>query len=112
MHVNGDPLVIAVRASGYLNIFKRLPLLNSRYRQVHTSGNYLIDFFRQRVQEYKKEMMKEDESSWLESESTNFVHAYFQEKQRKDVAGVDHFFTEDQLVSMLFDLWVAGQVRF
>jgi hypothetical protein len=40
---------------------------------------------------------------------TDFVVAFLQECARRDREGEAHYFTDQQLTVLLFDLWVAGQ---
>lgn len=45
-------------------------------------------------------------------EPTDYTQAFLQERQRRKLNDDNaEYFSEEQLILMLFDLWVAGQVR-
>lgn len=69
-----------------------------------------MHFFRERIDDYKRDMSQLNDD-YDDQEASDFVRAFMQEKKRRDKKGEPHYFADDQLVSMLFDLWIAGQVR-
>ncbi|KAI6175159.1 Cytochrome P450-33C9 [Aphelenchoides fujianensis] len=103
MAISGNPLFIAMRSSGQVNIFKHLPVLAPIYREAHKAGNYLVDFFRQRAREYEEMIQRNPE------EALGFVRAFLQEQRKQREASNTDSFTQKQLVCNLFDLWIAGQ---
>ncbi|KAI6170614.1 Cytochrome P450-33C9 [Aphelenchoides bicaudatus] len=106
MQVSADPFVLIIQSSGYINFFKRLPWMREKYRNVIKASRYLLDFFKTRVSEYKKEMNDTDAIA----EPTDYTQAFLQEQQRRKLNNDNaQYFTDDQLILMLFDLWVAGQ---
>ncbi|KAI6242362.1 Cytochrome P450-33C9 [Aphelenchoides fujianensis] len=107
MAISGNPLFIAMRSSGQVNIFKHLPVLAPIYREAHKAGNYLVDFFRQRAREYEEMIQRNPEE--LDEEPSDYVRAFLQEQRKQREAGNTDSFTQKQLVCNLFDLWIAGQ---
>ncbi|KAI6174478.1 Cytochrome P450-33C9 [Aphelenchoides bicaudatus] len=98
--VGGHPMVMM--AIPYPNFFKHIPGFKSKIDVTISTGNYILKFFRERIAEHKNDF---DESA----ESTDYVHAFLKEWRKRDRNGEDHFFSDEQLVSMCYDLWLAGQ---
>jgi hypothetical protein len=53
MQKAADPLLLMVQSSGYINFFKRLPIMSGKFRNVVKARRYLGEFFKQRIAEYK-----------------------------------------------------------
>lgn len=54
MLTTGHPLVAIIQFSGsYINFFKRLPFFKEKFDESVKSSFYLVDFFKQKVAEYK-----------------------------------------------------------
>ncbi|KAI6180044.1 hypothetical protein M3Y98_00676800 [Aphelenchoides besseyi] len=96
----GHPLVMVAMPNPKL--FLKIPLLSRYVRTAVETGNYLLDFFRVRIREHEQ-TLNENEPP------TDYVHAFLLEWKKREQNGDTHYFSQDQLVSMLYDLWIAGQ---
>ncbi|CAK5087052.1 unnamed protein product [Meloidogyne enterolobii] len=77
-----------------------LPFVNSYFEYLKGVDNQLFDFHKRQIKEHLNS---------INSPPTDFVEAFLLEKQQKDLIGVPHDFTIEQLVGVANDLWFAGQ---
>ncbi|CAD5227257.1 unnamed protein product [Bursaphelenchus xylophilus] len=86
--------------------FKNWPILGNILATAKKTSIHLLDFFKIRIQDHVEELKNVDLS---ELEPTDFVAAFLKERHRLDSIGEEHFFSDQQLLTLVFDLWVAGQ---
>jgi len=82
--------------------FMKLPFFGYYIKVVIKTGHYLLNFFRNRVHERMAEFDENEENH------TELVHAFMREWRLKDERKEKHYFSEDQLVCLCYDLWFAG----
>ncbi|KAI6176258.1 Cytochrome P450-33C9 [Aphelenchoides bicaudatus] len=104
IRVNGHPVQRLIR--DYPHIYKYLPYFKNKLAQAKDSVEYLHKFFQDRVNEHQKDLKDFDLS---DKPPSDFVEAFIQEWERKKQTGEANFFSNKQLIVLLFDLWVAGQ---
>ncbi|KAI6193226.1 Cytochrome P450-33C9 [Aphelenchoides besseyi] len=97
---NGHPLTLMSMKSP--NFYKKLPFFKEQIQISVDTGRYLVSFFRDRVREAQEEFDEDQPPQ-------DYVHAFLSEWKRRDRSGEKHYFSEEQLLSMCYDLWVAGQ---
>ncbi|KAI6217045.1 Cytochrome P450-33C9 [Aphelenchoides fujianensis] len=101
---NGHPSQRLIRE--WPNLYRHLPYFKDRVKDAQKSAQFLFQFFRERIEEHRRELNEKD----LEDAApTDFVMGFLQEMKRREERGETEIFHEDQLVVLLFDLWVAGQ---
>ncbi|KAI6239891.1 Cytochrome P450 33C9 [Aphelenchoides fujianensis] len=102
LHVKmlGHPLTMVAMPNPRL--FLKLPFIGRYVQSAVDTGNYLLKFYRDRIHDHEQTLDENEPPS-------DFVHAFLQEWRKRDRAGEVHFFSHDQLVSMLYDMWLAGQ---
>ncbi|KAI6222259.1 Cytochrome P450-33C9 [Aphelenchoides besseyi] len=91
--VLGHPLVLVAMPNPKL--FLKIPFLGRYVRTAVETGNYLLDFFRVRIQEHEQTLNENEPAS-------DFVHAFMLEWKKREQNGDSHHFS-------LYDLWIAGQ---
>ncbi|KAI6174566.1 Cytochrome P450-33C9 [Aphelenchoides bicaudatus] len=96
----GHPLVFMSMPSPYF--YKRLPFFKQKLEDCIETSEYLLDFYRERIQEHKKNFN-------IDEEPTDYVAAFLKEMNKKNNTNEHHYFTDRQLALMCFDLWIAGQ---
>uniref|UniRef100_A0A914M7G5 Unspecific monooxygenase n=1 Tax=Meloidogyne incognita TaxID=6306 RepID=A0A914M7G5_MELIC len=79
---------------------RHLPYVNYYFEYLKGVDNQLFDFHKKQIKEHLNS---------INSPPTDFVEAFLLEKQQKDLIGVPHDFTIEQLVGVANDLWFAGQ---
>jgi hypothetical protein len=87
----------------YPRFFKHIPYFKGRIKLARDAVGYVQNFFRDRVNEHRRELKDVDPST----PPTDFVMAFIQEWNRREQSGERHYFSEQQLVVLLFDLWVC-----
>uniref|UniRef100_A0A915P1M9 Unspecific monooxygenase n=1 Tax=Meloidogyne floridensis TaxID=298350 RepID=A0A915P1M9_9BILA len=91
------PSVVLIRLWPSL---RHLPFINSYFEYMKGVDQQLFDFHKKQIKEHLNS---------INSPPTDFVEAFLLEKQQKDLIGVPHDFTIEQLVGVANDLWFAGQ---
>ncbi|KAI6174620.1 Cytochrome P450-33C9 [Aphelenchoides bicaudatus] len=101
-HINsiGHPLVFMSMTHPYF--YKRLPFFKQKLETSAETGQYLVKFFRDRIEEHEKNFD-------INEEPTDYVNAFLKEWKKQSESDKQHFFSHKQLTSMCYDLWVAGQ---
>uniref|UniRef100_A0A914CLJ0 Cytochrome P450 n=1 Tax=Acrobeloides nanus TaxID=290746 RepID=A0A914CLJ0_9BILA len=98
----GHPSVMIMRYN--FKLFAKLPYFKNYYEEIVENSRALYGFYRKHIQEYKKKI---DFTS--DAEPADVCEAYLRELKKMEKYEGEHYFTEDQLVGVLADLWVAGQ---
>uniref|UniRef100_A0A8R1DWW1 Uncharacterized protein n=1 Tax=Caenorhabditis japonica TaxID=281687 RepID=A0A8R1DWW1_CAEJA len=62
----------------------------------------VFHFFKEKIDEHREEI------DFEEAESKDYVETYLKEQRRREAAGDKQSFSDNQLRSMCFDIWVAG----
>ncbi|KAH7696120.1 CBN-CYP-33D1 protein, partial [Aphelenchoides avenae] len=82
----------------------KLPYIKQHADYVKSKLRGLMSFYERQIDEHLKHI---DLNS--ESEAKDFAEAFLREQAKRDRAGEHHFYTRPQLISMCFDLFLAGQ---
>ncbi|KAH7715414.1 CBN-CYP-33C9 protein [Aphelenchoides avenae] len=82
----------------------KLPYVKQKAEHVKAGLHGLIGFMARQVAEHVKNVDLEPLS-----EPKDYVEAYLREQAKRDKTGEPHHFTQQQLVWMCFDLFLAGQ---
>lgn len=92
-------------------LFARLPFFRTYVQKVCVACTRLGQFFAERIREHVQELQAQGDAL-MDAEPTDLVGAFLKERALLERAGEQaHNFTEEQLRAVVFDMWLAGQVR-
>ncbi|CAD5227260.1 unnamed protein product [Bursaphelenchus xylophilus] len=101
---SGQPAALICRSNP--QFYENLPYFKEKLQLVRKLDVHLVDFFKVRILEHVEDLKNEDMASFT---PTDIVACYLKEKRKREVDGEDAYFTDEQLVGLSFDVWVAGQ---
>ncbi|CAD5219930.1 unnamed protein product [Bursaphelenchus okinawaensis] len=100
----GSPAALICRPNP--DFYKHFPLLSGVIERGRKTSMHLTDFFKERVNDHMEDLKNVDLS---QLDPTDIVAAFLKERHRLEELGEDHLFTDQQLLVLVFDMWVAGQ---
>uniref|UniRef100_A0A914LVD3 Unspecific monooxygenase n=1 Tax=Meloidogyne incognita TaxID=6306 RepID=A0A914LVD3_MELIC len=97
LDIQFHPIIVLIQSWAFL---RHLPFFNSYFEYFKEINNQFFDFHEKQINEHLNSII---------SPPTDFVEAFLLEKQQRDLTGAPHYFTIEQLVAVVGDLWFAGQ---